>query len=38
MTIEYIDTQAVEVLIVFTVMKMIHFASERVSIFADCCQ
>jgi len=29
MTIEYTDTQAVEVFIVFTVMKMTHVASKR---------
>ena len=29
MTIEYTDTQAVEVFIVFTVMKVTHFAFKR---------
>jgi len=37
MTIEYTNTQAVEVSIVFRVMKMTHLASKRF-IFADYCQ
>jgi len=38
MTIEYTDTQAVGVFIVFTVMKMTHFASKEVYIFVDYCK
>jgi len=38
MAIEYTDTQAVEVFIVFTVMEDDTFCFQEINIFADCCQ